>query len=123
MLLAVLDARAGFSFGSYDVFLSVIGGLKIQEPAADLAVASALISALMNRALPHDAVFFGEISLSGTIRSVPQAEGRLKESEKLGFREGWVPPNFQSSVQKTSETFKVRGISDVTALSNLIRNI
>jgi len=91
MILAVLDARAGVGIGASDVYLNVAGGLKIGEPAADLAAAAALISSFGGEPLPRDTVFFGEISLSGDIRPVPQAEGRLKEAAKLGFKSAFVP--------------------------------
>jgi DNA repair protein RadA/Sms len=91
MILAVLDARAGVGIGASDVYLNVAGGLKIGEPAADLASAAALISSFGGEPLPRDTVFFGEISLSGDIRPVPQAEGRLKEAAKLGFKSAFVP--------------------------------
>ena len=91
MILAVLDARAGVGIGGADVYLNVAGGLKISEPAADLATAAALISSLGCEPLPRDTVFFGEISLSGDIRPVPQAEARAKEAAKLGFTRAYVP--------------------------------
>ena len=91
MILAVLDARAGVGIGAADVYLNVAGGLKIGEPAADLAAAAALISSFGGEPLPRDSVFFGEISLSGDIRPVPQAESRLKEAAKLGFKAAFVP--------------------------------
>jgi DNA repair protein RadA/Sms len=86
MLLAVLDARCGLDFGRHDVFLNVAGGLRIIEPAADLAAAAALVSSLLNRALPKSFVFFGEVALSGAVRPVTQADARLKEARKLGFK-------------------------------------
>ncbi|MEL0286667.1 MAG: magnesium chelatase domain-containing protein, partial [Paracoccaceae bacterium] len=73
------------------VYLNVAGGLKITEPAADLAVAAALLSALQNKSLPHDTVIFGEISLSGALRPVTQSENRLKEAKKLGFSRAVAP--------------------------------
>ncbi len=85
MVLAVLEARCGVRLGSHDVYLNVAGGYKISEPAADLAVAAALVSSLAGLALPDNSVYFGEISLSGTIRPVAHADARLKEAEKLGF--------------------------------------
>jgi DNA repair protein RadA/Sms len=87
----VLDARAGLGIGGSDVYLNVAGGLKIGEPGADLAAAAALVSSLGGAPLPRDTVFFGEISLSGDIRPVPQAEARLKEAAKLGFKTAFVP--------------------------------
>jgi DNA repair protein RadA/Sms len=91
MILAVLDARAGLGMSGHDVYLNVAGGLKIGEPACDLAAAAALVSSFSGRALPKDCVFFGEISLSGDVRPAPQAELRLKEAAKLGFRRAVVP--------------------------------
>jgi DNA repair protein RadA/Sms len=91
MILAVLDARGGLGLSGHDVYLNVAGGLKIGEPAADLAAAAALISSFHGRALPKDSVFFGEISLSGDIRPAPQTELRLREAAKLGFSRAVVP--------------------------------
>ncbi len=91
MILAVLDARCGVSLAGNDVYLNVAGGLRIAEPAADLAVAAALLSAMTGEPVPSDTVIFGEISLSGAIRPVTQPELRLKEAEKLGFSSACVP--------------------------------
>jgi len=91
MILAVLDARAGVGIGGSDVYLNIAGGLKISEPACDLAAAAALVSSFGGAPLPRDSVFFGEISLSGDIRPVPQAEARLKEAAKLGFKQAFIP--------------------------------
>jgi DNA repair protein RadA/Sms len=91
MILAVLDARAGVGIGGSDVYLNIAGGLKISEPACDLAAAAALVSSVGGQPLPKDSVFFGEISLSGDIRPVPQAESRLKEAAKLGFKQAFIP--------------------------------
>ncbi|PYE85843.1 DNA repair protein RadA [Pseudoroseicyclus aestuarii] len=92
MILAVLEARAGVAFAGLDVYLNVAGGLRISEPAADLAVAAALLSAREDTALPESAVLFGEISLSGALRPVAQSEMRLKEAKKLGFTTAIIPP-------------------------------
>ena len=91
MVLAVLESRCGILFTGNDVYLNVAGGLKILEPAADLAVAAALLSALQNVSLPADMVIFGEISLSGALRPVNQTENRLKEAKKLGFSRAVAP--------------------------------
>src|SRR6056297_3138946 len=91
MVLAVLEARAGISFQGLDAYLNVAGGLRITEPAADLAVAAALLSAREDAALPRDTVVFGELSLSGALRPVTQAENRLKEAVKLGFSAAILP--------------------------------
>ena len=91
MILAVLEARAGIGFAGLDVYLNVAGGLRLTEPAADLAVAGALLSARQDVALPADAVLFGEISLSGALRPIGQAEARLREAAKLGFAQAFAP--------------------------------
>jgi DNA repair protein RadA/Sms len=91
MILAVLEARCAIPFAGLDVYLNVAGGLRITEPAADLAVAAALLSAREDVALPPETVVFGEISLSGALRPVGQTENRLKEAQKLGFTTAIVP--------------------------------
>ncbi len=91
MITAVLDTRCGLSVGSNDIYLNVAGGLRIVEPAADLAVAAALISALTETPVPADVVVFGEIALSGDVRPVGHTEARLKEAAKLGFAGAWMP--------------------------------
>jgi DNA repair protein RadA/Sms len=91
MITAVLDARCGLSVGANDIYLNVAGGLRIAEPAADLAVAAALVSALGETPVPADAVVFGEIALSGEVRRVGHSQLRLKEAAKLGFAEAWMP--------------------------------
>ncbi|MGR3564046.1 MAG: DNA repair protein RadA [Heliomarina sp.] len=96
MILAVLEARCGIPFAGLDVYLNIAGGLKISEPAADLAVAAALLSAREDAALPAETVVFGEISLSGALRPAPQTENRLKEAQKLGFTSAIAPAGGKS---------------------------
>jgi DNA repair protein RadA/Sms len=96
MVLAVLEARCGLSFGDRDVYLNVAGGLRIAEPAADLAAAAALASSALDEALPQDCVVFGEISLSGEVRAVSRMESRLKEAAKLGFGRALGPAELES---------------------------
>jgi DNA repair protein RadA/Sms len=91
MITAVLDARCGLSVGANDIYLNIAGGLRIVEPAADLAVAAALVSALTESPVPAGCVVFGEIALSGEVRPVGHTEARLKEAAKLGFVEAWMP--------------------------------
>jgi len=98
MVLAVLDARTGLGLAGCDVYLNVAGGLKVTEPAADIAVAAALVSSLSQLPMPEETVVFGELSLSGDIRSVSQTDARLKESAKLGFVKAIMP---SSKKQKT----------------------
>lgn len=102
MILAVLEARCGIHFSGYDVYLNVAGGLRIQEPAADMAVAAALISAITNDPVAADTVIFGEIGLTGEIRTVPQMDLRAKEASKLGFKACFSAPHPKKS-QKQSE--------------------
>jgi DNA repair protein RadA/Sms len=85
MILAVLETRAGVQIGQHDVYLNIAGGIKIREPAADLAVAAALLSSLTGTIVPHNVALFGEVALSGSIRPVGQTEARLKEAQKLGL--------------------------------------
>ena len=92
MILAVLESRCGMVFTGRDVYLNVAGGLRITEPAADLAVAGALISAALDRPAPEDSVVFGEIGLSGEVRRVNRTALRLKEAAKLGFTRAVAPP-------------------------------
>jgi DNA repair protein RadA/Sms len=96
MILAVLEARCGISFSTAEVYLNVAGGYRLSDPAADLAVAAALVSALTERPVPQDAVVMGEIALSGEVRPVAHAGLRLKESAKLGFERAWVPGGTES---------------------------
>ncbi len=91
MVIAVLEAHCGVRLAQHDVYLNVAGGLRINEPAADLAAAAALVSSLAGAPLPADAVFFGEVSLSGAIRPVAQSPARLKEAAKLGFKRAFLP--------------------------------
>lgn len=91
MILAVLEAHCGVRLGQHDVYLNVAGGLRIAEPAADLAVAAALVSSLSGVALAPESVYFGEVGLSGAIRPVARADARLKEAERLGFRAAVLP--------------------------------
>ena len=91
MILAVLEARCGISFAAVEVYLNVAGGYRLTDPAADLAVAAALVSALTERPVPPQAVVLGEIALSGEVRPVAHAPLRLKEAAKLGFETAWLP--------------------------------
>ncbi|HWC62062.1 MAG TPA: magnesium chelatase domain-containing protein, partial [Rhizomicrobium sp.] len=95
-----------------DVYLNIAGGLKIAEPAADLAAAAALISSFGGEPLPRDSVFFGEISLSGDIRPVPQAELRLKEAAKLGFKSAFIPKGTKAEGAGLKLT-EVTGVTDL----------
>jgi len=110
MVLAVLEARCGLGFGTRDVYLNVAGGLRISEPAADLAAAAALASSALDAALPQDCVVFGEVSLSGDVRPVSRMEARLKEAAKLGFSRALGPSG-------------VEGVIGVSRLADAVRRI
>jgi len=110
MVLAVLEARCGLGFGTRDVYLNVAGGLRISEPAADLAAAAALASSALDAALPQDCVVFGEVSLSGDVRPVSRMEARLKEAAKLGFSRALGPAGTE-------------GVMGVSRLADAVRRI
>jgi len=113
MVLAVLDARCGFKLGAQDIYLNVAGGLRISEPAADLAVAAALLSAHSGVALGGNTVYFGEISLSGAIRPVSHAAMRVKEAEKLGFKSAVAPAFGEAAAGCGLNVSAVRHLSDL----------
>jgi DNA repair protein RadA/Sms len=118
MILAVLDARGGVCVSTQDVYLNVAGGLKVAEPAADLAAAAALVSSVSGTALPRDTVFFGEISLSGDVRPASQAEARLKEAAKLGFSAAVVPEGTRAQGLKLHG---VKTVGDLVAFAGAAR--
>ena len=108
MLLAVLEARCGMSFASAEGYLNVAGGYKLQDPAADLAVAAALVSSFTERPIPAEAVVLGEVALSGEIRAVAHTPLRLKEAAKLGFEEAWVPGGVEGQGIKVARFGQLR---------------
>lgn len=119
MVLAVLEAHCGVRLSGHDVYLNVAGGLRINEPAADMAAAAALVSSLAGAPLPADAVYFGEVSLSGAIRPVAQTPARLKEAVKLGFNRAVMPENARG--EGTAETGM--RIQTVGTLAGLVADI
>ncbi len=113
MIIAVLSTRTEIKYGDKEVYLNIAGGLKITEPAADMAVAAALISSLKNQPMPKKSVFFGEIGLSGEIRMVPQAESRIKEAEKLGFETAFVPKGVKSKIKTKLNVIELAGVREL----------
>ncbi len=113
MILAVLESRCAIPFAGLDVFLNVAGGMRVTEPAADLAVAAALLSAREDVAIPAETVIFGEISLSGALRPVSQTENRLKEASKLGFSQAVAPARSKFA---PVEGVNMREMPDLTAV-------
>ena len=118
MVLAVLEARGGLNLSSQDVYLNIAGGLRITEPAADVAVALAVISSLHNKPVPSDMVVFGEIGLSGEIRATTQPSLRLKEAKKLGFNSAIIPQN-RTPENKITKDLNLHTIGNVQRLINL----
>jgi DNA repair protein RadA/Sms len=103
-------------FSQHDVYLNVAGGYRIAEPAADLAVAAALVSSLTGLALPAECVYFGEISLSGAVRTVAHTQQRLKEAEKLGFSQAVCPRSSEELAGRISaRAFQPAGLVDLVA--------
>jgi DNA repair protein RadA/Sms len=123
MITAVLDARCGLSVGANDIYLNIAGGLRIVEPAADLAVAAALVSALTETPVPPDTVIFGEIGLSGRIRPVAHADARLKEAAKLGFSEAWVPVRPTARGGRTAKSGEGLATVPIAHLSELVARL
>lgn len=107
MLIAVLEKRLGFTFGGLDVYVNVVGGLRIDEPAADLAVAAALYSGLCDKPVPEDMIMFGEVGLGGEIRAVSRVRERVSEAARLGFKTCVIPANSRLK----SEDFGIRIVS------------
>lgn len=115
MILAVLAVRYGLNLASYEVYLSIAGGLRITEPAVDLAVAAAIISAALDKPLPDKSIFFGEIGLSGEVRNVTQSDIRIKEGKKLGFE------RMICSSNKTTQNDDITVISHIKQLKNIFK--
>ncbi len=120
MIVAVLETRCGIRLSSHDIFLNIAGGIRINEPAADLAVAAALISALSNQPLPATAVFFGEIGLAGEVRQVAQADVRLKESAKLGFEKAIIPVLQKKKAANKNTAIEVNEINHIRKLAEFL---
>lgn len=119
MVMAVLEARCGLALGGAEVYLNVAGGLKISEPAADLAVAAALVSSLGGTPVPPETVVFGEIGLSGEVRAVSQMDARLKEAEKLGFSQAIIPARKKKAGQKSAYNGSLK-ITEIGHLNDLV---
>ncbi len=112
MIIAVLEKRAGYSFGQTDAYVNVVGGLKLSEPAADLAVAMSLVSSLRDKPIGERIIVFGELGLAGEVRSVSCANDRVKEAKRLGFTKCIVPEKSLSSITEASG-IEVVGVKDI----------
>jgi DNA repair protein RadA/Sms len=113
MLAAVLSKRVGLPLFNQDIYVNVVGGLRISEPAADLAVAVAIASSFRNRRIEPDLVLMGEIGLSGELRSVSQIDRRLAEAAKLGFSQAIVPSTAQATPPAGLQLTSVRSLAEV----------
>lgn len=120
MILAVLEKRVGYYFGNLDAYLNVVGGLRLDEPAADLAVAAALVSSLVDRPVDEKAMVFGELGLAGEIRSVMNAEDRIREAVRLGFNKCIIPKQNANKLSCDFKDIEIIGVSSIKeALSHL----
>lgn len=122
LLLAVLEKRLGLQMNRYDAYVNITGGMRVAEPALDLAVLTAIISSLRNIVVPEDTIVFGEVGLSGEVRAVPQAEERIREAEKLGFRRVILPAyNVKRlSGEGYSPEAELLGVRNLTELIRLL---
>ena len=116
MIMAVIETRCGVAIGANDVYLNVAGGLRVNEPACDLAVAAALLSSLSQIAVPDGSLFYGEVGLSGEIRAVSHAEARLKEAAKLGFK-GAIVPKRRGKVTPSPNGLKINELGHLAELA------
>jgi len=121
LLLAVLEKKAGIHFGGMDVFVNVVGGMKVVEPAADLGIIAAAVSSFLEIPIKPKKFLFGEVGLSGEVRAVAQGEGRLREAAKIGFKEAIIP---RGNADRLNNTFglSIIGVSNVEEAIDTIRN-
>ncbi len=111
MLLAVLEKRGGFRLGNQDVFLNIAGGLKVEDPALDLAVCISIISSLENRIIPPDVCFAAEVGLGGEVRAVSRIETRIAEADRLGFKTIYIAAQNQSKIRKDKAKIQVKAVN------------
>jgi len=119
LLVAVLDKICGLHLGGSDIFLNVAGGVKVEEPAVDLGIVSAMASSFLDRKVDHLTVIFGEVGLTGEVRAVSQMEARIKEAARLGFRRSIIPRTVHTSVTPPTD-MEIRPIS---SLRELLENL
>ena len=116
MLLAVLEKRCGFPFAMNDVFLNIAGGIRVDDPAIDLAIVAALISSLEDVSIPHDTCFAGEVGLSGEIRAVNRVEQRVQEADRLGFKQIFISKYNIKGLDSDKFKIKIKTIGKVEEL-------
>ena len=120
ILLAVLEKRCNLTLGNKDVYVNVIGGLKVNEPACDLSVAVVIVSNLKNRPVPSDMVILGEVGLTGNIRSIPRIEQRIAEAAKMGFTRFVVPAGNAKQVKGNRKDIVIHGVTTVQEAMQLV---
>lgn len=121
LILAVLEKREGLYFSALDAYLNIVGGLRLDEPAVDLAVAMALVSGVRDMPIPDDMVIFGEIGLSGEVRSIPRIVERVKEAERLGFTKCVVPKSVAKQLMSFKDTMEIIAVSTLKDAISIIR--
>ena len=120
MLLAVLEKRMKIIMGTKDVFVNLVGGLKVNDPAADLGIISAVASSAMEKVIPPDFVLIGEVGLTGEVRSVGQLKKRLKEAKALGFIQALIPHSSKQSIKPLPKGLTVKPVSTVQEAFNIL---
>jgi DNA repair protein RadA/Sms len=123
LILAVLEKRAGYFFSGLDAYVNVVGGIKLEEPAADLSVAMALVSSLKDQVLPPSALTFGEIGLAGEIRAVSRIQERILESQRLGFKFCIIPSHNLQSINTHDYEMEVIGVHNVKQAYDVISSV
>ncbi len=113
LILAVLEKRAGFYFGNLDAYINVVGGLRLDEPSVDLAVAMSLVSSLKDMVIREDTVVFGEVGLAGELRSVSQSDLRISEAARLGFTRCIIPYHGLKNINTRSKDMEIIGVKDI----------
>ena len=121
LILAVLEKRMGLYFSNLDAYLNIVGGLKLDEPAADLAVAMSLVSGLRDIPLDEKTIVFGEVGLSGEIRSVPRVNARISEAQRLGFTRCILPRANEKQINANLKTIEIIGVSSLAETLKLIK--
>ncbi|MDR1253436.1 MAG: DNA repair protein RadA [Oscillospiraceae bacterium] len=123
LLLAILEKRAGYFFSNLDTYINVVGGIKLDEPAADLAVAMSLVSSLKDQAIAENALAFGEVGLAGEIRSVSRAPERILEAQRLGFKHCVVPSHNLKSLRNDEFQINIIGVENVRQAFEALANL
>jgi DNA repair protein RadA/Sms len=122
MLLAVLEKRGGYRLGTQDVFLNIAGGLKVEDPAIDLAVCASIVSSYEDISIPSSVCFAAEVGLGGEVRAVNRIESRISEAEKLGFKEIYVSKYNVKGVDLKNFNIKVRTVARLDELFQAVLN-